>query len=378
MDKNQELMQLMLIASLNSADIQKIINHNLSIYEKLGENLTCCSDKSVAELVVLLADKRKFSEQPDEIKKSMIKCDYYPDQLKTKDVVYADYRRSLCQELHNKVCAEYNIPATKIKVVDFKETELDHDMFEYYDPTTGVIFLNSQIDYSKCVNTELAERVLQATFRHQIYCEIKRNWKSLHELSAKQRYILLSEFVKRFAVSTLKDEKFKGVAKEVDYSDGFSSTGIYSVFVTYEYLNNLFTKHNLINNPLLEDFRTDRLSFVSSLTQKNETSSCEDFGELEGYDELDDFEKSLLEEDAIDEESLLYDALQYDLDNLNTLETSVLGQQTGGYIFNVLLSEMNDCADDFFDFFGGKLEDEFIELYKQREDLCLDQEDELN
>lgn len=363
---------VMLYATLNSPGLHKFLKAEFVDHKLTGETMTLYEKMSFENIVLRLMDNRDFNALSENEKASMVYTDYYPESARTDERVFMDDRWNLCQELHNKLCAELHIPETLVKIVNFKETEMDDDLFEHYDPFSGIIYLNSEIKYHNCSETELVERVMHATYMHKLYCELRRNFGNLSAVDGKYRYLLCSCLNKLVALSSLTDENLPGVRREMEYNDGFSAGMLYAVFSAYNRLNKMFTEHNLYSYPGLQKylttFKLDRESFMSRITdeigQENEDEDDdEDLTELDGYDELDEFEKELLEPEV--EEGLLYSCAGYDMDILHIIDTSVLNEQIGKTMFPILLNEMDGCARDFYAFFGSKVTTPFKEQYEE-------------
>lgn len=367
----KEAMQLITAySSAKSEELDKFFYRNEKAYYENGETSTLYEDMILPNIVLRLMDNRDFKTATNEVKREMIYNDYYPEESKTDYNVYLDDRWNLCQELHNKLCKEYNITPTLIKFVNFKDTEMDYDCFEHYNPIDGIIYMNSLIDYSNCETTELAERVCQATFMHQLHMELRKNFFNLDKIDKKQRYILLSTFNKMFAFTSLSQEKAGGVRRSMEFNDGYSTGMVYSIFSTYEYLNKMFTKYKLLDHPMLRDFNESRVCYLESLLGEDaEEDEDEEYSEF-GYDEED-------YEDEIDvEDGILYDTIGYDLDILYTIDTSVLNENSHKFVFNVIINEMDKCASDFYEFFGNGLKISFKDQYFDYKDSISDEDED--
>lgn len=369
---------IMLYSTLNSSGIKDFLNVDVKKFKRDGETLTLYENMSLENIIVRLMDNRDFKSVPDSVKREMFYTDYYPDEAKTSYDVYMDDRRNLCQELHNKLCEKLQIPETKVKFVDFRDTELDEDLFERYNPFDGILYINTMIKYSECDKTELVERVMRGTYMHQVYTELKDCFGNFSKVDGVHRYLLLSSLSKLIALSSLSDENLNGVRREMEYSDGYSAGMVYSICSTYELLHSIFEENKIYEKIDLEEFKEQRLCYLKSLDDE------EFYGEKDDDDEFDfpdDFGEDEDEYVSEVEDGILYDTVGYDLDILHIIDTSVLNEQVGGVVFKVLIEEIDKCAKDFYGFFGSTVETSFAEQYAEykrelNEEIAEDEKEE--
>lgn len=354
-----------LYSSFKSEELDDFFSRNEREYYDNGETKTLYSGMSLANIVVRLMDNRNFNQMTDEVKREMIYTEYYPEEARGDFNVYMDDRWNLCQELHNKLCGELSITPTKLKFINFKESDIDHDCFVHYNPFDGVIYLNNLIEYHNCETTELAERVCQATFIHQLHMELKHNFYTIDKVDKKKRYMLLSTFNKMFAFTSLSQEKAGSVRRNMEFNDGYSAGMVYAIFATYEYLNKIFTCYKLTNHPMLGSFNDSRICYLESLIGNNKEEEVE----VEYYYEDEDDETEVVE-------GILYDTIGYDLDILHTIDTSVLNEDSKSFVFKVLLNEMDKCAGEFYKYFGNGLQVALKDQYQDYIDAINDEMEE--
>ena len=360
-----------------SEGLKEFFKRDFSEPERSGEIFTLYEQMQIPELVLRLMDNRDFNKQPDSIRKEMVYSDYYPNQAKTSREIYLDDRRNLCQELHNKLCKYLNVPSTRVKFVDFKEeTDYDHDLFQYYDTKDGNLYINSAMEYSNCEQTEMAERVMQGTFVHEVYYKLRKNFFRLDKLKGEERYLLLSALMKEFVVNSLNEEKCKGLSKEFKFNDAYSATQIYGILSTYNYLDDMFKKLKLEKIPAVSTLINTRIDFLSALIGTEEADEDNDEGlepEIEYNEEDNSVEASM---DVDEERAIIEEVLEFDYDLLYAVETSDLNMLTQGMFLDFFLEEMKECADEYYKFFGIEFDDssfeEDYEIFRQ-ENKALDE-----
>lgn len=360
-----------------SEGLKEFFKRDFSEPGRSGEIFTLYEQMQIPELVLRLMDNRDFNKQPDSIRKEMVYSDYYPNQAKTSHAIYLDDRRNLCQELHNKLCKYLNVPPTRIKLVDFKEeTDYDHDLFQYYDTKDGNLYINSAMDYSNCEQTELAERVMQGTFVHEVYYKLRKNFFRLDKLKGEERYLLLSALMKEFVVNSLNEEKCKGLSKEFKFNDAYSATQIYGILSTYNYLDDMFKKLKLEKIPAVSTLINTRIDFLTALIGTEEADEDNDESlepEIEYNEEDNSVEASM---DVDEERAIIEEVLEFDYDLLYAVETSDLNMLTQGMFLDFFLEEMKECADEYYKFFGIEFDDssfeEDYEIFRQ-ENKALDE-----
>lgn len=364
MDKGQFLFLNM---SINNKNMLKYFKFDSKQYKNKGETKSLYSGMNPINLVLRLMDNRNFITADNEIKKEMIYSDYYPQESKTSLAVYHDDRRNLCQELHNQLCGELGIPETLVILEDFDKLKLDVDMFHFYDPHTGKIYINTGINYSNCGAVEMAEAVIRATHIHELHNRLRTNIFNMDKLEGEKKYLLYSLFLKQF----ITDENYKlrrnQEARDLEFNDGYSSSYVYATYQAYDYLDKLFRKYKLEKRPELKDFYECMLSYKASLTDLSALTEEDE----EQMDDSIDYEE---------DDSLLYDTLSFDMDLLYSLETSELNDMSDGLIFETVFNEMSDTANDFYSFFGYDMEnfeDEY-DLFKAEEEASQELEDMLN
>jgi len=366
-------------------------NHGLQEYFKRdyneprnsGETFTFYEKMYLPEIFVRLMDNRNFKLQPDSIKCKMIHTDYYPQEARTSYDVYLDDRRNLCQELHNKLCKYLGIPETRVRFVNFRDTKYDFDMFTYYDTKDGCLYVNTEIDYSNCEPTELAERIMQGTFVHEIHYKLKKNLFKMDEVDAKERYLLVSALMKEFAINNLREEDYSTMAKCFDYNDGYSSSQLYAIFNTYNYIYSMLKKHGIEDMPEFKTFCDSRQEFLTQLIgTQEEDDNYEEFNLEFDYNEDDESVEASLDIDTQD--AIIEQSLDYDFDLLYSIETSEINKDTLGMFSDFFLEELNSSADEYYEFFGMGFRDssfkEEFELFKE-DNFVADgfaEEDEIN
>ena len=327
-----------------------------------GETSTLYENMSIINIILRLMDNRDFNAVSNEVKKEMIYSDYYPEQAKVLTAVYMDDRRNLCQELHNKMCKVLNIPKTKLIFTSFKQEEMDSSLFSYYDYNNGEILLNTDINYSDCEPTELAQRVIHATYEHEVYNNIKTNLLSLDKLGKKERYLVVSTLMKMFVTDNLLEGGENALANSFSNEDGCSPVCIYAVYNSYEYLYNLFNKNNLNKLNILETFYESRLEFLEDLLgtedEPYEIEACfDDCGEIEDCEDIDI------------KYAIIGDTMDYDMNLLYEVEHSEKNKDTKGFFYEFFKEELNDNADSFYGFFGLDMaKDEFVSEYEEFRD----------
>ena len=344
--------------------LKKYFSRGYNMYRDIGLTKSLYDDKNTIDIVLRLMDNRNFDKMDDKTKREMFYTDYYPVEAKTDKGVYLDDRRNLCQALHNKICLGLQIPETIVKLVDFRKTDMDEDMFHFYNHKTGEIFINTGLDYSATGETELAEAVIRATFIYQLHNELKQNFKRIDELGGKHKYLLLSLLLKTYMVETFDAEGKDKKRDAIQYNDGFSSAYVYATFSTYEYLNRMFEKYNLTKLPQLETFNEGRLSYLEALTNLNVEEREDEEGETDEdvfFDPED--EEVSVEAEVNDEGCILDDTIDLDIDLLYDTEMSSINKMTEGEIFNIFKRELDESYKDFYDFFGYKTEFGFAEEF---------------
>ena len=344
---------LVLNMCLNNKKIKKFFSREWDTYISSGETKTLYEKMSAPNIILRLMDNRNFIVQDNDTKKEMIYSDYYPSVAKTSLDVYYDDRRNLCQELHNKVAKELGIPETLVVLEDFKNTDMDYDMFQFYNPNTGKIHINTAIKHHECDKIELAEAVIRATYMHELYYRVRTKFLIEQDLDDKQKYLLNSLLLKLYVVETLKQNKKNKEANEIAYNDGYSSGYVYATYKAYEYLDK-FIKDNKLDEKIdFSNFYECLISYKASLVDMSEGS--------------DDDEDEDYEEDYDQRDCLLYDTISFDLDLLYDVESFDLNIASDGAIVEHFLDNMSETANDFYSFFGYEVEN-FREEYEQFKD----------
>lgn len=365
----QEKQLLLINMCYHSEGLRNYFSRDYKMYKNDGLTKSLHDDKKAIEIVLRLMDNRNFDKMDDTTKREMVYADYYPIEAKTDKGVYLDDRRNLCQALHNKLCAELQIPETLVRLVDFRNTEMDEDLFHYYNHNTGEIFINTGLNYSECGETQLAEGVIRATFVYQLHNELKRKFKTIDKLQDKHKYLVLSLLLKTYmaeSFSALGDKKKRDAFL---YNDGYSSAYVYATYSTYEYLKNLFSKYNLNNIPQLEEFNESRISYCAALTNSSLEVSDEDEEEDDIFYDPENEEVSV-EAEVNDEGCILDDTIDIDIDLLYDLEMSEINKMTEGEIFNILKRELDASYEDFYDMFGYVTEFGFAEEFDNYKESC--------
>ena len=368
---SQEKQLILLNMCYHNEGLRRYLSRDYKKFENLGLTKSLHDDKREIDIILRLMDNRNFDKADDNTKKEMVYSDYYPLESRTDKKIYMDDRRNLCQALHNKLCAGFQIPQTLVKLVGFRETEMDEDLFQFYNYQTGEIFINTDLDFAECGETELAQAVLRGTFIYQLHNELKNNFNKIDELSGRQKYLLLSLLMKTYILESFDKAGKKKERDAIQYNDGYSSAYVYATFSTYEYLNKLFEKYKLMNYPQLEDFKECRLTYLESLTNsgENESGDDEEFDDITSTYDRDADEVSA-EADIEDEGCILDDTIDNDIDLLYEMVTSEISKITDGELFEIFKRELNESYQDFYDFFGYQTEFGFADEFENYKETC--------
>lgn len=299
----------------------------------------------------------------------------------------------LCQELHNRIAREQHIPETKVKFVDFKDYSLDITLFDYVDAVTGVIYINSMMDYSNCPPTELVQRVVESTYVYDLNMKVKNHIFNVGKLNDRERYLVFSEFLKICAISNLQVDGNAKTAKYFSENDSYSAERVYANVGSYEWLEKIFKKYNLDHFEEFQEFFIQKSNYYASLIDKDlaptnndneneEYNSDDDYCEItnlsdEELAELEEYEdEELQDEDDLNDDSpyedysILYDALDYDMHILNMLELSRLNKATKNGMVELFLDELDKSANGFYSYFDYDLKKSFKErYYDYKEDI---------
>lgn len=314
--------------------------------------------------------------------------------LKIMENAESDAVPELCQELHNRIAREQHIPETKVKFVDFKDYSLDITLFDYVDAVTGVIYLNSMMDYSNCPPTELVQRLVEATYVYDLNMKVKNHIFNVEKLNDREKYLVFSEFLKICAISNLQADGNAKTAKYFSQNDSYSAERVYANVGSYEWLDKIFKKYNLDRFEEFQEFFIQKSNYYTSLIDKDlapKSNSAEDeeynpdddyckvtnlsdeeLAELEEYiDDEEECEEDELNDDAPYEDySLLYDALDFDMHLLNMLELSRLNRATKNAMAELFLDELDKSAKGFYGYFDYDLKKSFKErYYDYKEDI---------
>lgn len=369
--------QLILInMCYHNEGLKSYFSRGYNMYQNVGLTKTLYDDKKTIDIILRLMDNRNFDKVDEKTKREMVYSDYYPLEAKTDKGVYLDDRWNLCQALHNKVCKSFEIPETIVKLVDFRKTEMDEDLFHFYNYKTGEIFINTALNYSEIEETELPEAVIRATFIYQLHNELKKNFKKIDELNGRQKYLLLSLLLKTYMAETHNLNKENKKRDAILYNDVYSSAYIYATFSTYEYLKQMFERYNLSNIPQVKRFNECRLSYLGALTNSNINDNQDD--EDEDEDEMDEDvffdpenEEVIAEGELEDEGCILDDTFDTDIDLLYDMEFSKINEMTEGELFNIFKRELDESYKDFYDFFGYYTEFGFAEEFDNYKQSCI-------
>ena len=344
---------------LNNPEMNQYLSRDFYKQRKSGETRSLYDDKNLIEVVAKLMDNRNFKRLSSEQRREMILSDYYPEEAKDNIRVYWDDRRNLCQALHNKVCELICVPETSVRLIDFRETEFDEDLFEYYDPKEGELFLNTDLDYSKCDPTEMLQRVIRGTFLHELHYKVKTKYARLESVRPAERYALLSTLLKQATTAMLGQEECHSMRDDFQYGAGYSAEYVYAVAKTYIFLEGLFRRYGLIDSPKIEKFIEEKETFFESLATQEDQES--DFDPTITYDE----DEESVEADAdCDDEGILGDTMSYDMDLLYALQTSELNNNANGIYLDFFLAEMDACAPEFYSTYGLDMTTSFKEEYE--------------
>ena len=368
---------LLLNMCYHNSGLNNYFTRGYKLYQKPGLTKSLHDNKKMVDIVLRLMDNRDFDKMDDATKREMVYADYYPLEARTDKGVYLDDRRNLCQALHNKICESFSLPETIVKLVDFRKTDMDEDMFHFYNHNTGEIFINTGINYAECGETELAEAVIRATFIYQLHYELKNKFQNIDELPDRQKYLLLSTLMKTFVVESHNANGEYKKRDAIQYNDGCSAPYVYATFSTYEFLNRMFKIYNLTNIPQLKTFNEHRISYLSSLNNANKSEQEEDeeFEDEENVLFDPDNDEMIVEGEIEDDGCIMDDALDFDIDLLYETEFSKLNCVTEGELFNILKRELNSSSKDFFDFFGYATEMSFAEEYDRFKECCISLEE---
>lgn len=351
---------------------------DLSEPQKSGLTHTFYEHMQIPEIVLRLMDNRDFNKQSNETRKEMIYSDYYPEDAKLVHAIYLDDRRNLCQELHNKVCKELHIEPTVIRIVNFKEdTNYDYDLFHFYDTKDGILYINSMINYEECEQTELAEHVLRGTFVHEVYYKLRKNFVRMDQITGHERYLMISALMKEFVVDSLAEEQCNKLMDEFRFDDVYSSTQVYGILKSYNFLDDIFKKFNLLNIPSAKTLVDTRIDFLNALIGKEDEEDDEDDFEDDVEVEYDEEGNAVeVSADMEDDESIMDDVLEFDFDLLYAVENTLLNKQTHGMFAEFFFEELKSCANDYYGVFELEFDDStFEEEYKMHRENCKEVEE---
>ena len=362
----------LMYATLNNEEFRKYLAIDYDAHKNNGLTKSLYEHLRVPEIVARLMDNRNFQNVSDETKKKMIYSDYYPESSKVMVQVYLDDRRNLCQELHNKVCTELKIPPALVEFVNFTELGIDDYNYHYYNPREGKLYLNQEIDYSECLNTELSERVLMGTFEHELHYQLRKNYAKLETVDPKQQYVLLSILLKEFVKANLNRET--GINKsELEFDDASSPGYVYSLSSTYDYLNKVFEKYGFYDKIDLEEFRENRAIYHTALVGDYVDEETEDDFDSECIYNAESGE--LIAEDEIEDDvALLEHSIEFDLDMIYAVEMSEINKRMDNFFRDFFLEKMSKTANSFYSHFGYLVEYDFEDEYSEYVKNCKDLE----
>lgn len=346
---------------LNSPEINEILNKDYIKRAKENTTPTFYTNDSFYELVFRLLLNKDFENEPDEIKTKLIYTDYYPESARTSFAVYMDDRRNLCQEFHNRLCAEFKIPRTSVRFLEFTE-DIGQDKEYFYDCYNNAIYINTKEKFHTKSNSHLLEMVTRGTYLHKLQIMISNYVKKSTDYSEAEKYVCYSTLLKQTVLVQLSEEKYFQDREALENSDEFCSADVYAIYNAYNYLEQVFDKVNLIGNPLIGDFEEDRMSFMASLTAcpDEEIMDCE-------YDE----ESGELTQEGNFSTSILDDTIDYDFSLLSELKNCHLNKYTNNDLFDIFMEKLDEYAPDFYGYLGSELGDDFAGDFE-----CFEEDDE--
>lgn len=350
----------------NNKEMNSIFTRDQNMFKNQGLTETFYKTDSTREIVYRLLDNRNFKEASPAVREKMIYTDYYPQQAKQLESVYLDDRRSLCQEFHNRLCASLGICETVVSFSDFKGA-VDSDMFYFYDPLGGYIYLNTNILDEKDDILQLLISITQATFQHQLQTKLMGLYKNYDNYTNKEKYVCLSALLNESALAWLLAVGAKDDRKGLEAANDYSATDIYATHNCYLTLEKLFEDYGLTSVPEIKDYLSEKEDFLSSL-------SCE--GEEPN---LDDYEDDDEDEEDYDTDAILNTTLCRDFTMLQEIRRSVINQKTNGDALRCFVHLLNETADDFYSSFNFPLDASYLNQYKdfvEYEETELDDEDD--
>ena len=326
--------RLICYLALNNEEMNAILSRDYLKPKKQGLTTTFYSADSTREIVYRLMDNRDFKEQAPEEREKMIFTNYYPKEAKQLESVYLDDRRNLCQEFHNRLCASLKIPSTQIVFSDFKNS-FDSDMFEYYDPLSGIIFLNTNLFNGQDDILQVLISLTQSTLKHQVQYKLKTMYKNFDDFSNREKYVCLSALAAECALAELTKSGAKDDRRGYEACSDYSALEVYATEQSFEILENLFTELGLSFLPEIKDFIEEKKDFLLSL-------SGEDINDNNLI--MDDEDEEEYERDAI-----LNTTLCRDYTMLQEIMLSTLNQKTDGDLFEVFIGLLSENADEFYE-----------------------------
>lgn len=346
---------------LNSPEVNEILNKDFYKNAKDNVSPTFYVQDDFNEIVFRLLVNYDFENLDDKAKSRLIFTDYYPQESRTFYSVYLDDRRNLCQEFHNRLCAEFNIPKTSVRFLDFTE-DMGQDREYFYDVYNNAIYINTKEKLHTKGNTHLLEMVTRGTYQHKLQMMISNLVKDGDSYSDAERYVCYSTLLKQTVLVQLSEECYHQDREALETADEYCSADIYATYNAYNYLENLFDRIGVLDNQIVGDFVDDRMSFMASLIAQPEEES-----EFFEFDE----ETEELKQEGFFSSALLEDTVDYDYSLLSELKSCHLNKYTKNDLFNIFLFKLDGTASDFYGYLGSDLGDDYrgdFLCYEEQED----------
>lgn len=354
---------------LNNEELRDILSVDFNKNAAQNVSPTFYTGDSLEDIVFKLLVNKNFNEATTEDKKKLIFSDYYPEESKILTNVYLDDRRNLCQEFHNRICEDLNIPRTSVRFLDFTE-DMGEDREYLYDPYNNVIYINTVEDFSEKSDTHLLEMVARGTYHHKLQIMISSLVKCGKDLSNAERYVCYSTLLKQTALTELSKAAYYADREALETADEFCSADVYAIYSSFNYLEKLFDGMGILENPEILDFEESRMSFMASLIDF-EQKDMEEIEEFE-YDEED----GSVSASGSFATNILDDTLSYDFSLLCEVRDSELNKNTNNDLFSIFIKKLEQTAPDFYGYMGSSLGDDYIENFNLFDEEDQDAEEE--